>query len=149
VPSVLPSSTTTTSTSHGYGTASTRSRAAVTVSASSYTGTRTDSFTGTTLAERGRPDGGRLVGTLLPWRDGARAGVYGACMSEPSSSTPSDGPPLVPVSADPDALPRPEEEVADAGTPSDDAPLDPQDQPAAGGTADGPAAQGDGAADSY
>lgn len=54
--------------------------------------------------------------------------------------------PIEPVAADPDALPRPEEEVADAG---DDAPLDPAAQPAAGGTDDGPAAQGDGAPDSY
>lgn len=52
--------------------------------------------------------------------------------------------PIEPVAADPDALPRPEEEIADAG-----APLDPTAQPAAGGTDDGPAAQGDGAPASY
>ena len=57
--------------------------------------------------------------------------------------------PIEPVAADPDALPRPEEEVADAGEPADDVPLDPQAQPAAGGSDDGPAAQGDGAPDSY
>ncbi len=57
-----------------------------------------------------------------------------------------DGPPLETVAADPDALPRPEEEVADAGR---DAPPPAADQPAAGGTSDGPAAQGDGAPDSY
>lgn len=55
--------------------------------------------------------------------------------------------PIEPVAADPDALPRPEEEVADAVR--DDAPLDPQAQPAAGGTDGGPPAQGDGAPDSY
>lgn len=47
--------------------------------------------------------------------------------------------PIEPVAADPDALPRPEEEVADAV----------RDQPVAGGTDEGPAAQGDGAPDSY
>lgn len=56
--------------------------------------------------------------------------------------------PIEPVAADPDTLPRPEEEVADAARP-DDAPLDPQVQPAAGGSDEGPAAQGDGAPDSY
>ena len=55
--------------------------------------------------------------------------------------------PIEPVAADPDALPRPEEEVADAAR--DGQPLDPAEQPAAGGNADGPAAQGDGAPDSY
>lgn len=59
------------------------------------------------------------------------------------------GTPVEPVAADPGALPRPEEEVADGGgTPGQD-PVDPQDQPAAGGSADGPPAQGDGALDSY
>ncbi|MCW2607026.1 MAG: hypothetical protein JWO60_1719 [Frankiales bacterium] len=55
--------------------------------------------------------------------------------------------PVEPVAADPDALPRPEEEVADAVRDSE--PLDPHDQPAAGGSDEGPAAQGDGAPDSY
>ena len=76
------------------------------------------------------------------------------------SDTPSDstrahdpaGTPVAPVAADPGALPRPEEEVADGGAPASTSgqdPVDPQDQPAAGGSADGPPAQGDGAADSY
>jgi hypothetical protein len=51
--------------------------------------------------------------------------------------------PVETVAADPDASPRPEEEIADAG------PIDPHEQPAAGGTADGPPAQGEGAPDSY
>ena len=70
------------------------------------------------------------------------------------SDTPPDSPrahdpagtPVEPVAADPGALPRPEEEVADG--PGGD-PVDPQDQPAAGGSVDGPPAQGDGAPDSY
>ncbi|MDP9435801.1 MAG: hypothetical protein M3P93_11670 [Actinomycetota bacterium] len=73
---------------------------------------------------------------------------------------------LEPVAADPDAQPRPEEEVAgvrDAGAPSSGgrsgqeftrAPAaglteDPADQPVAGGSDDGPPAQGEGAADSW
>jgi hypothetical protein len=52
------------------------------------------------------------------------------------------GSPVETVAADPDAAPRPEEEIADAG------PVDPREQPAAGGTADGPPAQGEGAPDS-
>lgn len=57
--------------------------------------------------------------------------------------------PIEPVSADQQALPRPEEEIADAGENADAEPLDPQRQPAAGGSDAGPAAQGDGAPDSY
>lgn len=64
--------------------------------------------------------------------------------------------PIESPAADPDALPRPEEEVADAVRDSDDggrggsgAAADPQAQPVAGGTDDGPPAQGDGAPDSY
>ena len=70
------------------------------------------------------------------------------------------------VAGDPDALPRPEEEVAgvrEARAPSsagrsDQKPLgapasgsaeDPADQPVAGGSDDGPPAQGEGAADSW
>ena len=60
------------------------------------------------------------------------------------SDTPIESP-----AADPDALPRPEEEIADAVRDGSGEPLDPQDQPAAGGTDGGPAAQGDGAPDSY
>ena len=51
---------------------------------------------------------------------------------------------LEPVTADPDALPRPEEEVADAGR--DDRP---PREPAAGGGAGGEPAQGEGAPDSW
>lgn len=54
--------------------------------------------------------------------------------------------PVEAVAADPGALPRPEEEVADAGR---EEPLDPRAQPAAGGSDDGPPVQGDGAPDSY
>ena len=48
------------------------------------------------------------------------------------------------VAADPDALPRPEEEVADAVRDSA-----PSREPVAGGTDDGEPAQGEGAPDSY
>ena len=61
---------------------------------------------------------------------------------DPAGAHDPAGTPLEPVAADPGALPRPEEEVADA-------PVDPQDQPAAGGGDDGPPAQGEGASDSY
>ena len=54
-------------------------------------------------------------------------------------------PPVEPLRQDPDATPRPEEEVADAGRDVDD----PQAQPVAGGSDDGPPAQGEGAPDSW
>ncbi len=55
--------------------------------------------------------------------------------------------PIEPVAADPLAVPRPEEEVADAVR--DGAPVDPAEQPAAGGSDDGAPVQGDGAPDSH
>ena len=55
---------------------------------------------------------------------------------------------IEPVAADPDALPRPEEEVAGVRDADPDG-VPPADQPAAGGSAGGPPAQGEGAADSW
>ena len=52
------------------------------------------------------------------------------------------------VRLDPDALPRPEEEVADAARGRGE-PEDPQRQPVAGGTDDGEPAQGSGTPDSW
>ena len=69
--------------------------------------------------------------------------------SVPRGAHDQTGTPVEPVSADPSALPRPEEEVADGGQAPGQDPVDPQDQPAAGGSADGPPAQGEGATDSY